>query len=82
MIKQASFFDTTFTSGGHKPENEKVKSSQQDATTHQEERLAAFVGIVKYLNKYSPGLARLGDSFLEITTRNTFFERVAEYTMI
>ena len=52
--KQASFFHTTFTSDGHKPRDYKVQAINKISQPADRRDIQCFLGMVNYLNKYSP----------------------------
>ena len=78
--KKANFFGNTFTSDGHKPENEKVQAINEIAQPMTMKDLQCFLGMVSYLNKYSPWLAELGDSLRELTKKKLLFICGLEHT--
>ena len=54
--KHASFLGITFTSDGHKPENEQIQAINGRPQPTDVKDLQVFLGMVNNLNKYSPRL--------------------------
>ena len=74
------FCGSQFTTQGHKPMNKKIQDIQLMPELKDIKQLQSFLGMINYLNWYSPRLAEITSSLQDLTKENVPFTWGPEHT--
>ena len=73
-LPQVSFFGHQWSAKGLSPDPKKIAAVKRMDLPQDVETMRSFLGLVNYLNRFSPCLAELSDSLREICRQDTEFE--------
>ena len=74
------FYGSQFTTQGHKPTDKKIQDIQLMPKPKDIKQLQSFLGMIKYLNRYSPRLAEITSPLHDLTKDNVPFIWGPEHT--
>ena len=73
-LPQVFFFGHQWSARGLSPDPKKIVSSEKDGIPQDVEMMRSFLGLVNYLNRFSPHLAELSKPLRQICRQNMEFE--------
>ena len=68
MCTSIPFFGEVISRGGVQPELQKIKAHMDMLPPDNKIELQAFLGIINYLGKFSPGMADMSDPLCKMTS--------------
>ena len=77
--KEVEFFAETYTTEGCKPSDMKVKSVTEMPKPTTVKFLQTFLGMVQYLNKFSPRIAEIAEPLRDLTKKHAPYSWVPEH---
>jgi hypothetical protein len=78
-LPSVEFYGITCTADGHKPQDSKISAILDMKTPTTVKQLQSFLGMVQYLNQYSPKLADLCNPLYKLTRKDTNFQWELEH---
>ena len=73
-LPQVSFFGHQWSARGLSPDPKKIAAVKQMELPHDMEMMRSFLGLVNYLNRFSPCLAELSEPLRQICGQNVEFD--------
>ena len=73
-LPQVSFFGHQWSAKGLSPDPKKVATVKRMDLPEDVETMRSFLGLVNYLNRFSPHLAELGEPLREVCRQDTEFQ--------
>ena len=78
--KEVESFGETYTTKGHKPSNAKIKAITEMPKPTCLKDFQIFLGMVQYLNKFSPRITGLAEPLLDLTKKHVPYVWGPEYS--
>lgn len=78
-VKETSFFGLTWTADGLKPDAKKVKSIVDMPPPQNLTELQSFMGMINYLNRFSPTIAQVSEPLRQLMKREVAFVWLPEH---
>ncbi len=72
-VKETTFFGHVWTEGGLKPANDKIDDITNMQAPDSKEELQSFLGMVNYLNRYSPTIATVAAPLRDLLKKDVTF---------